>query len=109
MAVRSTELVLPVALTTTAQLVIPGTSGRTYIVKTLAAYNSSASTRRVQLYANGDAAGDTILDRSIAAGDTLLITELFLVVTLNWDLLAKSNGAGVVLSMFGANLEGDPS
>lgn len=109
MAVRSTPLWGPTALTTSSGVVLPGTSGRTAIVKSLFVHNTAGSTRRAFFYWNGDTDPDIIFTVPAPAGETVMVNGLFLVVDLNYDLWADASGAGLVCSAFGAYLAGDPS
>lgn len=109
MAVRSTELIPATVLTTTPVTILPGTGGRTALVKQLFVHNTSASARRVTLYFNGSTDPDTIFSRVVQPAETEVLSGLCLVVTLNWDLVAKGNGAGLVITGFGSYLLGDPA
>lgn len=109
MAVRSTPLFGPITLSTSSGVVLPGTSGRTAIVKSLFVHNTAGATRRAFFYNNGDTDADIIFTVPAAAGESVIINGLFLVVDLNYDLIADANGAGMVVSGMGAYLLGDPS
>lgn len=109
MTVRSTPLLAPTVLTTTAGSVIPGTAGRTFIVKTLCMHNTAGAARRITLFWNGDTDADIIATWPLPAGESVVVNGFFLVIDLNYNLWAKANGAGTIMSAFGANLLGDPS
>lgn len=108
MTVRSWRLAGPIALAAGVNPLLEPDVGRTVIIKNLAVINNSGANRTVGLYLNGVVSGARVWRRELLPAESLLLTDLFIVVPGGEVLNAEATALGPVLSLFGAYLLGQP-
>lgn len=107
MAVRSNRLAGPVSVSGSASVfTVP--AGRTAIVKQISIVNFGAGSSTVTLYLNGTASGDALDRRSVGAGTTFHVIDIWWVFEPG-DVMWVGASAAATVSVHGALLEGAPS
>jgi hypothetical protein len=109
MSVRSTPLQQAFAVPTSVGLCISGLPGRTKIIKQLIISSFSGSDRQAIFFLNGTATADTLLIVDVPANKSVNLTDQFIVLLEDDELYVDASGSGLILSAFGANLEGNPT
>lgn len=106
MAVRSKRLWGPLTVTTSTQLVYTCPAGETALVKLVTAVNIAAlGSTLLSLRVNGALGGQLVAQRSVANGGDEWV-EGFLVLNPGDTLRATASQASLIVSGFGAELEG---